>query len=68
MRAIDLNRLHHALHQVTGDMAIKFNRATPADLELWIRTLRVIAGGALRCLGAKLGLDVRGRRCGYNRL
>jgi hypothetical protein len=40
---IDLNRLHHALHQVTGDMAIKFNKATPADLELWIRALEVIA-------------------------
>ena len=40
---VDLNRLHHALHQVTGDMAIKFNRATSADLELWIKALRVIA-------------------------
>ena len=40
---IDLNRLHHALHQVTGDIAVKFNRATPADLELWIKALRVIA-------------------------
>jgi plasmid maintenance system antidote protein VapI len=40
---IDLNRLHHALRQVTGDMAIKFYKATPADLELWIKALRVIA-------------------------
>jgi hypothetical protein len=43
MRPVDLNRLHHALHQVTGDMAIKFNKATPADLALWIKALRVIA-------------------------
>jgi hypothetical protein len=31
-RVIDLNAWHHAIHQVTGDMALRFNRATPADL------------------------------------
>jgi hypothetical protein len=43
MTAIDLNRLHRALHQVTSDMAVKFNRATVDDLALWIKALRVIA-------------------------
>jgi hypothetical protein len=43
MRVIDLNRLHHAVHQVTGHMAIRFNKATPEDLELWAKALRVIA-------------------------
>jgi hypothetical protein len=40
---IDLNVWHHAIHQVTGDMAARFNRATPADLQRWIRKLRAIA-------------------------
>lgn len=32
---IDLNRWHHAIHQVTGAMATHFNRATPEDLTKW---------------------------------
>lgn len=42
--AIDLNKWHHALHQVTGDMAGKYNRATAADLERWAKMLRDVAG------------------------
>jgi hypothetical protein len=37
----DLNKWHRAIHQVTGDMALRFNRATAADLERWAKTLRV---------------------------
>ena len=40
---IDLNDWHHALHQVTGDMALKFNGATTADLARWAEALREIA-------------------------
>ena len=29
----DLNEWHHTLHQVTGDMALRFNKATAADLD-----------------------------------
>jgi endogenous inhibitor of DNA gyrase (YacG/DUF329 family) len=41
---IDLNAWHHAVHQVTGDMALKFNRATATDLQRWAGMLRVVAG------------------------
>lgn len=40
---IDLNIWHHAIHQVTGGMAVKFNRATAADLEQWAMALRKVA-------------------------
>jgi hypothetical protein len=40
---IDLNAWHRAIHQVTGDMAVRFNRASIADLQRWIRKLRAIA-------------------------
>jgi hypothetical protein len=40
---IDLNVWHHAIHQVTGDMAMRFNRATPADLQRWARALHKVA-------------------------
>ena len=40
---IDLNGWHHALHQVTGDMALKFNGATTADLARWAEALRKVA-------------------------
>ena len=40
---IDLNKMHHAIHQVSGDMALRFNRATVADLERWARALRELA-------------------------
>jgi hypothetical protein len=39
----DLNKWHHAIHQVTGDMALRFNKATAADLERWARALREVA-------------------------
>jgi hypothetical protein len=40
---IDLNGWHHAIHQVTGDMALRFNTATVTDLEHWARMLREVA-------------------------
>jgi hypothetical protein len=40
---IDLNAWHRALHQVTGDMALKFNGATTADLARWAVALRAVA-------------------------
>src|SRR5262245_12332357 len=40
---IDLHRWHHAIHQVTGDMALRFNKASADDLERWARMLRDIA-------------------------
>jgi hypothetical protein len=39
----DLNRWHHAIHAVTGDMAIRFNSAGAADLRRWARMLRAVA-------------------------
>ena len=41
----DLNEWHHALHQVTGDMALRFNKATTDDLTRWAKMLRDIANG-----------------------
>ena len=43
MFVIDLNKWHHAIHQVSGDMALRFNKATAADLKRWARILRDIA-------------------------
>jgi hypothetical protein len=40
---VDLNRWHHAIHQVTGNMALRFNRAAAADLERWAKMLRTVA-------------------------
>ena len=34
---IDLNRWHHAVNQVSGSMALRFNRATMADLAHWAK-------------------------------
>ena len=42
-RHTDLNKWHHALHQVTGDMALRFNTAAAADLERWAKMLREVA-------------------------
>lgn len=39
----DLDQWHHAIHQVTGDMALRFNKATAADLERWAKMLREVA-------------------------
>jgi hypothetical protein len=40
---IDLNEWHRAIHQVTGAMALRFNRATPSDLAQWAKMLRTVA-------------------------
>ncbi len=40
---IDLNEWHHAVHQITGDMALRFNKATATDLKRWARMLRTVA-------------------------
>jgi nucleoside phosphorylase len=40
---IDLNAWHHAIHQVTGAMATRFNRAKPEDLAKWAKALKAIA-------------------------
>jgi hypothetical protein len=32
---IDINALHHAIHQVSGDMALRFNKVTAADMHRW---------------------------------
>ena len=40
---IDLNSWHHTIHQVTGDMALRFNKATTADLDRWANMLRELA-------------------------
>jgi hypothetical protein len=34
---IDLNDWHHAIHRVTGEHGLRFNRATAVDLQRWIR-------------------------------
>jgi hypothetical protein len=40
---IDLNGWHHAIHQVTGDMALRYNQATADDLKRWSRALQRVA-------------------------
>ena len=40
---VDLNRWHHDVHQVSGGIALKFNKATVVDLARWARALRGIA-------------------------
>ena len=40
---IDLNKLHHAVHQVTGSMALRFNKAGAEDLRHWAEELHRIA-------------------------
>lgn len=40
---IDLHRWHRDLHQVTGRMALHFNRATTADLYEWSAELTSVA-------------------------
>jgi hypothetical protein len=42
---VDLNQWHHAIHQVTGEMALRFNKATAADLARWAGMLRAVATG-----------------------
>jgi hypothetical protein len=46
-----LNKWHHAVHQVTGDMAVLFNRATTDDLKRWAEMLRTIADEMDRSTG-----------------
>ena len=40
---IDLNEFHHDVHQISGAMALRFNRATPADLRYWAAKLHALA-------------------------
>jgi hypothetical protein len=40
---IDINKMHHTVHQVSGDMALHFNKATDADLKRWAKALREVA-------------------------
>jgi len=42
-RFIDLNKMHYAIHQVSGDMALRFYKATAADLIRWAKMLRELA-------------------------
>ena len=51
---IHLNRLHHAVHQITADMALRWNRASPQDLERWARVLHTCAK-AMELLAAREG-------------
>jgi hypothetical protein len=49
---IDLNKWHHAIHQVTGQMATRVNRATPVDLFRWALALRTVAAEMeVECVG-----------------
>ena len=41
----DLNAWYYAIHQVTGAMASRFNKATAADLESWAKVFREVAEG-----------------------
>jgi hypothetical protein len=41
---IDLNVWHHQLHQTTGAMAVRFNKAGAEDLWRWAEELHRIAG------------------------
>jgi hypothetical protein len=41
--AIDLNVWHHQLHQTTGAMAVRFNKAGAEDLRHWAEALHRIA-------------------------
>ena len=43
MPVIDLNKMHYAIHQVSGDMALRFYKATVADLIRWAKMLRELA-------------------------
>ena len=43
MPVIDLSKMHYAIHQVSGDMALRFYKATAADLIRWAKMLRELA-------------------------
>ena len=40
---IDLHAWHHALHQITGTMALRWYRCTADDLLVWSHELHAIA-------------------------
>jgi hypothetical protein len=40
---IDLNKMHYAIHQISGDMALRFYKATADDLKRWVKMLRQLA-------------------------
>jgi hypothetical protein len=46
---IDLNVWHRTIHQVTGEMALCFNRATPTDLRQWAKELQAVAEEMAEC-------------------
>jgi hypothetical protein len=52
---VDLNKWHHVIHQVMGDMALRFNKATADDLARWARVLREVAEEMEAA--SRLGLD-----------
>jgi hypothetical protein len=56
---IDLNPLHHAAHQITGDMAVRFNRATAADLMRWAAALRALADQMIKAAVAASASEPR---------
>jgi endogenous inhibitor of DNA gyrase (YacG/DUF329 family) len=43
LRMIDLNTWYHAIHQITGGMALRFNKAAADDLREWAKALHVVA-------------------------
>jgi hypothetical protein len=45
MNCLTTSRPVRAVHQVTGDVAVRFNTATAADLERWVRMLQAVAPG-----------------------
>ena len=62
---IDLNAWHHAIHQVTGNMALRFNRATPADLERWAEMLRKVAEEMEACAQGSICAQVPNSQIKY---
>jgi hypothetical protein len=40
---IDLDIWHHALHEITGSMALHWCRATPDELRAWSAALAAVA-------------------------
>jgi hypothetical protein len=54
---VDLNLWHRAIHQVTGAMALKFNRATPTDLAQWAKMLRAVAEEMEKVAGEGASID-----------
>ena len=58
---IDLNAWHRALHLVTGAMALRWCRVTPAELQHWAAQLRSVAAqmDAVSASGADAGSAIK---------